>query len=645
MYMSPASYHQNLPQLFVISTDANNAVDYLNCCFKNNKQFKERDLHWFKKQGHVVKGVINNEGVKCGPNSVTLPFDTRLPSWLYKNAPNESMDGSDKGSEIVSLLKSIDLRDAACNGDSKLCASLNSLEGHFSFALPNSEGNSLLLATSALNPETLFYCVLQGDPDAFCVSNDISVLLTFQERKACKTALSFWLAGRPDPNRSLYENIHQVPQGGYVVLTAGKPPTSGLFWDIDAERTLASSKTKEHYRLQNKFKEGLFSLISESVEHSLGLQKKMGGSTLFSQLSGGMDSTSVYALANTLSSQYDVEIHSVSHIYANTESADERSNIQAMLQRYPESPSHFIELDSYIHQSFKSLYPTHPQSPGMVMSPKYHQEAQLLTQHDAKVLLTGNGGDEMFWGHSLAYFDRLTSGNWKVVSEVMKSARQLNLPVINALRSVFLGPLKEVLKNRVKGGEVDKALASYAIPEWLTPKAVALIKSGKQRENPFTNSKNNLARYARYEGLFQTSTFNPMRSYQAVFNQYGLKVEHPLFNKDIAQFSFDVPQQLHISGAYPKLLLRKTMSPYLPEQVCWDKKKTVFDNHFAKLLRQNEEEIRELLSHEALADEGLVNNKVLLRSFDYAMSRPFPSIQVDLLYAILVQSWYQTHIL
>ena len=641
----PISCLQLPPQLLVFGPNNEGISEYLSDCFINNNQFKKQDLYWYHKKGDILLGEFASEHeVGRGFHGI-LNTKALFSSGLYENAPKRGGKGSNKGDGFLSWLEQESFDDLVQNSKGKLCARLKALEGSFSFAIPNKECTHILLATSALNPETLFYCSLKQFPDAYCISNDIRVLLTILKGKVCKTALSFWLAGRPDPNRSLYQNIQQVPQGGYVVLSKGNKPATDLFWDINAESAERYSAKSQNSHLLEDSKERLSYLLSESISHSLATQKGLGKNTVFAQLSGGMDSTSVYALANCLSALYDLEVQSVSHIYANTESADERSNIQAMISRYPQAQSHFIELDKYVDQRFKALYPTHPQSPGMVMSPKYHQEAQLLREYGAGGLLTGNGGDEMFWGHSLAYFDRFASGNWKVVAEVMQSARSLNLPVLGALRSVFLGPLKQVVKNGFNRKKVEDALASFTMPVWLTPKAISLIKEADKRNNPFSNSKNNLARYARYEGVFQTSTFNPMRSYQAVFNEYGLKVQHPLFNKHIAQFSFDVPQHMHISGAYPKLLLRNTMNSYLPHQVCWDNKKTVFDKHFAKLLKQNEDEIRVLLSHEGLADEGLIENDAVLTCFNNVMKSPHPSLQVDLLYAILVQSWYQAHIL
>jgi len=126
-------------------------------------------------------------------------------------------------------------------------------------------------------------------------------------------------------------------------------------------------------------------------------------------------------------------------------------------------------------------------------------------------------------------------------------------------------------------------------------------------------------------------------------NEYGIDVRHPFFDIDVVEFSFAIPDKMLIRGSYPKWLLRKTMEKHLPESVVWNKHKTVFDHHFANLVRANEQELRDLLSHRGLHDLGLLDNDILLREFEELVNNPNRHLNVDMLYAILTQSWYQNH--
>lgn len=536
---------------------------------------------------------------------------------------------------------------------------LNRITGHFRMCIFSESAQSLLLATSAFNPETLFYAQLKEFPDTYVVSNSLTCLLQIQSPKVNQNALALWLSGRPNPNLSLYSNIKQVPQANYVILNRKKPPSAHQYWNIEPQTDASVVDVSNNFTSTNKQnnsknleiqQQTLSTILKNSVKSHVITNND--DKPIFTQLSGGMDSTTVSALAHTLLKNANKRLHSISHTYRNTHSCDEMDNIQSMTSTFAFAENHFIELDKYTHMSFRELYPTHAQSPGMVLSPKYYEEAQLMKQNGASILLTGNGGDEMFWGHSLAYYDRLKKGDTKVIKEVAKSAKQLGLPVLKTLRTVFASPfIKYDLKPFLRMADRFTQLNSPDyFPPWLTEKSRTLITQENTFKNPFANPGNELSKCARYEGVFNTSTFNSMRSYQAVFDEFNLQhqtdlqVRHPLFTKEIAAFSFEVDQHLHISGHYPKLLLRQTMGEILPKQVCWNQQKTVFDQHFAKLISENVSSLRLLLSHTALQDIGLLDNEKLLHAFDKVVNSKTPSLNVDLLYAILVQSWYQTHI-
>jgi hypothetical protein len=134
-----------------------------------------------------------------------------------------------------------------------------------------------------------------------------------------------------------------------------------------------------------------------------------------------------------------------------------------------------------------------------------------------------------------------------------------------------------------------------------------------------------------------------MRSYQKVADEYGVEVRHPFFDQKIVEFSFAIPEKLLIQGVYPKWLLRHTMQEHLPDSICWNKHKTVFDHHFANLIRSNRDELRLLLSHTGLQDLGLLDNQVLIAAFDDIVNDVEKSLNVDMLYAILTQLWFQSH--
>jgi asparagine synthase (glutamine-hydrolysing) len=300
-----------------------------------------------------------------------------------------------------------------------------------------------------------------------------------------------------------------------------------------------------------------------------------------------------------------------------------------------------MPVDEGEDRDFLALYPSELESPGTVLSPRYVKELALVKQSGADVLLTGNGGDEMCWGHSAAYTQRLKQGDWRVVTEVLKACGDVRMSKRHVLSNLFVKPfVPEIVLKMLTLNK--KSPLQHSVPIWLTEKATSLTVEETQVHNPFDKQKDPVG-YNRYHSLKTTSTYNAVRSYEKVAQQFDIDVRHPFFNKQLAEFTFAIPDKQLIQGPFPKWLLRHSMQGHLPESVCWNLKKTTFDQHFGNLVRENASQIREVLQDERLADMGLVNQSLLLAEFDRVVTSPFASVQVDLLYAILTFSWLKTH--
>jgi asparagine synthetase B (glutamine-hydrolysing) len=511
--------------------------------------------------------------------------------------------------------------------------SFSKIKGNFQTIFWDEQSQHLCAALDAFSSRSLFYVKIF---DALYIASDAKTLasITNISLTVNKLAVSQWLAGRPDPNSSMFNEISRLPAGHCLEYSDILGVKITKFWDIDPNFSVAYNNTED-------YKAHFFELLQSSVAKRLAVTQFSEKTAVFCQMSGGMDSTSVTAIAKQLLDKENLPLHTLSHRYQNTKSCDESTNIKDMISTLGLANQHYIELDQFESGSFAQLYPTDFDNPGVVLSPKYHQELALMKHLGASVLLTGNGGDETCWGHSASYRSRLYKGEIGVISEVIDACSQLNEPVVRSLYKLFM---PSSVQNMIKLAR-KKPNNTNECPPWLLPQAFDLVMDENRLFiNPFSATFDP-ARHARYHGLKSTSTYNSMRSYQKAASGYGIDVRHPFFDTELVEFSFAIPEKLLIQGVYPKWLLRHTMQEHLPHSVCWNKHKVVFDHHFANLVRNNQVELRKLLSHEGLQELGLVDNRILLREFDAVVNNPNGHLNVDMLYAILTQLWFQTHCL
>lgn len=495
------------------------------------------------------------------------------------------------------------------------------LIGDFAFVLWDRQRRGLLAARDGMNMRTLSYLTT---PTGIAVASTGEQLSRHPAsgNSFSSLGLAGWISGWPDPDISLFEGVEVLPPGCQLWVDAGGVDIS-LFWDIDPSKQI-------RYRTITDYQEHLHELMHRAVSDRMRTEAGVIGT----QMSGGMDSTSVTALARDVAAQTNRRLLVISHSYRSVPNCDESERIQETLRHLNLSDTRTLAAEQHAQLDFRELYPPVLESPGTVLSPRYRDEMQLLQAAGADVLLTGSGGDEMTWGHSLSYLQRLKRGDFGVVPEVVRGCRQMDLPVWRTLRQLFIAPLQPTWVRRLRG----QPSAAGRLPDWIPQAAVRRLDLNERLLGRSKTHFDNPALQARYEALRRTSTFNSVHSYAQVGSLYGVEVRHPFFDIRLAEFSFAIPDDLWIREGYPKWLLRGTMAQKLPASVCWNRHKVIFDDFFGRVIRNQAETVRGILADRRLEEMGLLDTDRLLSQFDRVVAGQ-QGFSVDLLYALMTQVW------
>jgi asparagine synthase (glutamine-hydrolysing) len=329
----------------------------------------------------------------------------------------------------------------------------------------------LHIAKDPLNPRSIYWAELTH---GVLVSTNLQFITKALDNplSLSDTGLASWLSGCPNPAISLFKNINVLPIGHRLEVSATLQTSSLKFWDIDPEY-------KIHYAKQESYAEQFVQGLSNSVANA----SESNANVVVSQMSGGMDSTSVTALANNQLTDLGKTVLPLSHLYKQAEKCNEEQLVNDMLSLLNITHSIQMTVDEGLDRDFLKLYPTDLESPGTVLSPRYIRELELVQQSGANVLLTGNGGDEMCWGHSLAYTQRLGEGDFGVVGEVLKACPPLDMPRLKTVPNLFAKPfLPEFILNVLRGS--TKQTNDFITPIWLTSKAKELAHQDTHISNP-----------------------------------------------------------------------------------------------------------------------------------------------------------------
>ncbi|WP_157884354.1 asparagine synthase-related protein [Paraglaciecola hydrolytica] len=506
---------------------------------------------------------------------------------------------------------------------------IRGLNGSAVYFAWDQQKRQLHVGKDPLNATALYWMHTQG---GVLLSTDLRFLSLIADKPLTlsEQGLASWLGGFPNPAISLFNEIHVLDSGYRLEIDSALRLTQHKFWDIEPSNKIIYTNPAD-------YAEQFRALLTDSVNTACNTDKPI----VASQMSGGLDSTSITSLANNLLQSHGKRVLPLSHLYSQAERCDESLLIKHMLEFLKIEDSLQLTVDGADDRNFLDLYPTALESPGTVLSPRYKHELAAVKAAGADVLLSGNGGDEMCWGHSVAYTQRLREGDFSVIKEVLQASKLLGMSRKKTLTNLFVKPFLPDMLLRILGAKPASDMTT-ALPSWLSVKAKALALEETQIVNPF-NQKIDPMGFNRYQSLKTTATYNAMKSYQQLSQNFDVAVRHPFFNTALAEFTFAVPAKQLIQGAYPKWLLRQSMTTHLPESVCWNIKKITFDQHFGNLVRENADEIRQLFQHDTLTELELVDRDILLAEFERVVNdRSYP-LHVDLLYAILTYTWLNTH--
>lgn len=282
--------------------------------------------------------------------------------------------------------------------------SLRRLRGMFAIALWDARTETLTLARDRFGKKPLYYT---EQPDGLYFASEVKCFealgLDF-DIDADALALYFCFRYVPSP-RSIYRQVKQVPPGGWLQYSRSGGIKSGLYWslpEIQVEPGPGFSPAQAAAGLRERFDESV--ALRRLAEVPLG-----------AFLSGGIDSGAVVA-AMALQDQAPVKTFSIGFAEAEF---NELEAARRLAKRYktehheilvePDSVALTGEIISYLDEPFgdSSAIPT------FIVS-------RFARQH-VKVVLSGDGGDELFCGYDSFFFlDRLR--RWDAMPQWLRAA-------------------------------------------------------------------------------------------------------------------------------------------------------------------------------------------------------------------------------
>ena len=476
---------------------------------------------------------------------------------------------------------------------------LQHLRGMFAFALWDVRKQRLLAARDHLGQKPFFYI---AQPNRFAFGSEIKALLALDPglRQLNLRALDQYLALRIiAPPLTMFRGVAKLPPGHLLVLERGGQPIVRPYWDLRFEPKIEASE------------EQLIDELDERIVEALRLHM-VSDVPVGAFLSGGLDSSLLVAMLVKRVGVRDLPTFTIGLPYKHF---DEAPHARQVAARY-----HTQHHEWSIRPSLKELLPElvwHLDEPSDPLSLCAYHVARLAREH-VKVVIGGDGGDELFGGYD-RYYGNIYAGYYSKVPAPVR--RQLLGPAL--MRIPAAGWYKSVghqlqwlhRLSFLSGSERYAASLSYfyfdrahrnSIFSESSNAELASADAEAALKMPFDALAGEMVDRMLYADSKVRLPDHPVMITDRMTMAHGLEARSPFMDHRLAEYAARLPWTLKVRGRRLRYIQRKLAARYLPTEIL-ARSKQGFSSALPYILK---DEYRELYSR-YLRDSELVRAGVL----------------------------------
>jgi asparagine synthase (glutamine-hydrolysing) len=436
---------------------------------------------------------------------------------------------------------------------------LERFRGMFAFALWNRSSRTLFCARDRLGIKPFYY---YWDGELFAFASEIKALLEHPAISAQldESMLAEHLAfGYSSDERTLFRGIRKLMPGHWLTLHDGQLKIQ-QYWDVpDPASTTSPSRDDESWIAECRQR------LEQTVRMRLMSDVPLG---MF--LSGGVDSSAIAALMKRMVTG-PVKTFSVGY----QEAAYSELSYAAQVAKSigTEHNEVVIGMDDFFGALPRLIW--HEDEPIVWPSSVSLYFVSKLAAEQVKVVLTGEGSDEMFGGYGRYRF-YLMNENW------LKKYRAVPSPLRKLIRSqvatsnLLSGTVRRKLQHTFVGR--GETLESLYIDNFYS----AFSQADQQQLAKFTEDP--YAGFRRYwkpgRSLLSTMLYADHKTYlvELLMKQdqmsmaCSIESRVPFLDHPFVEFAASVPDHMRIRGKEGKYILKKAVEDLLPHDIIYRSK-------------------------------------------------------------------------
>lgn len=545
---------------------------------------------------------LTNHGAQpmVAPNKTVLTFNGEIYNYRELQAELAPMWTFESASDSETILAAYEKYGTDCTSH---------LRGMFSFAIWDERKKSLFAARDRFGIKPFYYTIVDN---TLIFASEIKALLPFlpdirTDSKAFAEYLTFqYTIGE----HTLFEGVKQLLPGHQLVLEYGDLKVE-RYWDVHYEI--------DYMHTGAYFDKRLRVLLDDSIDVHLRSDVPIG-----SYLSGGIDSSLIANLAKRHAPENNQAFHGKFTCF---DGYDESNYAQIAADACGATLNQIdITADDFRDNIEKVIYHLDVPVAGPGSFPQY-MVSKLASEH-VKVVLGGQGGDEIFGGYAryvVAYFEQAMkaaidgtykNGNFVVTPESI-------IPNLGVLREY-----KPLIKEFWREGLFESLDSRYfRLVNRSTDMVDEVDWHSLDREQVFEDFKSifNNQRNVRKEAYFDSMTHFDFKCLLPALLQvedrmsmaHGLESRVPLLDHKLIEFAATVPADIKFEGGHMKHMIKQSYRDVLPEGLVNRRDKMGFPVPLREWFAgELSDMVRDIFHGSKTKNRDFINYDAVLRNFD-----------------------------
>ncbi|WP_022851593.1 asparagine synthase (glutamine-hydrolyzing) [Limisalsivibrio acetivorans] len=507
------------------------------------------------------------------------------------------------------------------------------LNGMFAFAVLDRQTDTMFLARDHFGIKPLYY--YEGS-ESFVFASEIKSILAHPEveAEANESAVSQYLTYQLMMNGdTLFKDIQALEPASYMIVEKGKVKEKKEFWRLDF--------VVDYDKSEDEFASELLVLLENSLSIQMRSDVPVG-----SYLSGGLDSSTVAVLA---AKSFPGSISTFSGGFHESPLYDETHYARIVSDKIQSRHFEIWPEHTDFERDFEKLV-YHMDFPvaGPGVFPQYM--VSKLASENVKVVLGGQGGDELFGGYAryiVAYLEQCLKG---AINGTQDGYYVVTLKtIVDSLP--MLKQYMPMIKQQFGSGLFEEMDRRYYALVNRSPNLHKVYDEGflegvdsEAMFGLFSDifNREGLGSYFNRMTYFDTKTLLPglLQVEDRMSMAVSLESRVPLLDYRIAEMAAKMPPLFKFNNGKAKSILLKAVKNLLPNEIVERKDKmgfpTPISEWFTGPLR---EYVMDILTGETAKRRGIINTEAVEEQLN-ASNR----FSRDLWGALNLELWYRTFI-